>query len=62
MSEARAHRRLLTTSDGAREIIEAGGRVHRDERYTGDYRYIVDYDPSTDGAQVPENEARNAEE
>lgn len=37
----------LTTSDGAREILAAGGRVHRDERYTGDYRYIVDYDPRT---------------
>lgn len=32
----------LTDADGARAIVEAGGSVHRDERYTGDYRYIVD--------------------
>lgn len=38
----------LTTSDGAREIIAAGGRVHRDDRYSGDYRYIVDHDPRVD--------------
>mgnify|MGYP001111778512 CR=1 FL=1 len=32
----------LTTAEGAREIVEAGGSVHRDDRYTGDYRYLID--------------------
>jgi hypothetical protein len=42
--DAVAEKRMpkLVTAERAREIIEAGGAVHRDERYTGDYRYIVD--------------------
>jgi hypothetical protein len=37
----------LVDADRAREIIEAGGSVHRDQRYNGDYKYIVDsYGPA----------------
>lgn len=32
----------LVTAERAREIVEAGGAVHRDDRFSGDYRYIVD--------------------
>ncbi len=35
----------LVTAERAREIIDAGGSVHRSDRYSGDYRYIVDRMP-----------------
>lgn len=42
----------LVTAERAREIVDAGGVVHRDERYSGDYRYIVD-DMGALGQQEP---------
>lgn len=38
----------LVTAERAREITEAGGTVRRDERYTGDYKYIVVFMPPTE--------------
>lgn len=37
------------TAERAREIVDAGGAVHRDDRFTGSYRYTVDRAPCTCG-------------
>lgn len=36
----------LVTAERAREIVELGGSVHRDERFTFDFKYIVDTMPA----------------